>query len=326
MKLLVAMMTCSSRESLTRYVSHLLNVKLAHRNHTPWPLRKEIFELLMSVVCLVSSQHRMSWYEVRDTLLGQNCRQKDVKRALELANECQQHPDARWLTELCSRNHVSTAFQASQAFRNQPNDARALCFYAFATGDDQRMRQSASMGYAFAQACMSNRTRDDESREWARKAAAQGERDGYRRIGTQESLLSAIELGCVESMQAYALLLSESDPQRFFWLGKAALQGCSFRFREDFPAQVRLFRTDTVFAIGRALKGNVDFEANTLFGVQYGYHWALGSARVAIDFFETRLVATRSTVDAWTIVGTRLKNVKDVRRIIAELLWKAREE
>lgn len=131
----------------------------------------------------------------------------------------------------------------------------------------------------------------------------------------------------MESMQAYALLLSESDPQRFFWLGKAALHGCSFRFREDFPAQVRLFRTDTVFAIGRALKGHVDFEANTLFGVQYGrYHWALGSARVAIDFFQARLVETRRSVDAWTIVGTRLQVVKDIRRMIADLLWKAREE
>lgn len=271
-------------------------------------------------------QLRISWYEVRDSLLGQNYRQKDVKRALELSNACQQHPDACWLTELCSQNNVSTAFQASQAFRNQPNDARALCFCAFMSGDDQRMRQAASMGYAFAQACMSNQTRDDESRVWAQKAAAQGERDGYRRLGTKEGFLSAIELGCVESMQAYALLLTESDPQRFFWLGKAALRGCSFRFREDFPAQVRLLRTDTVFAIGRALKGNVNFESNTLFGVHYGYHWALGSARVAIDFFEARLVATRTAVDAWTIIGIRFKVVKDIRRMIAELIWKAREE
>jgi hypothetical protein len=267
----------------------------------------------------------IAWYEVRDTLLGQNNKRQDVKRAWELATICQ-HSDANWLVELFSRDRVTTAWEASCAFRRETNDARALCFSAAMAGDQERMRRSAAMGYAFAQAWLASRTRGEESREWAQKAAAQGERDGYRQLGTKEGFWRAIELGCIESMQNYAFLFGESDPQRFFWLGQAAIRGSSFRFRNEFHEQVRLFRTDTVFAIGRALKGNVDFEANTLFGVQYGYHWALGSARVAIDFFETRLVATRSTVDAWTIVGTRLSVVKDVRRMIAELLWKAREE
>ena len=80
------------------------------------------------------------------------------------------------------------------------------------------MRQAADMGYAFAQAWMASRTRGEESLEWARRAAKQGERDGFRRLGTQEGYLRAMELGCVESMCEYATTLPATDPQRFVWL------------------------------------------------------------------------------------------------------------
>lgn len=268
----------------------------------------------------------IAWYEVRDTLLGQNNKRQDVKRALELATVCQ-HNDAKWLVELFSRDRVTTAWEASCAFRRETNDARALCFSAAMAGDQERMRRSAAMGYAFAQAWLANRTRGEESREWAQKAAAQGERDGYRQLGTKEGFWRAIELGCIESMQNYAFLFGESDPQRFFWLGQAAIRGSSFRFRNEFHEQVRLFRRhDTVFAIGRALKGHVDFEAKKLFGISYGYNWVFGSAKSAIEFFDARVLAARHAVDAWTLIGIQFKIVKDIRRVISELIWKAREE
>lgn len=269
-------------------------------------------------------QPLMSWYEVRDTLLGQNYKKQDVKRALGLAAVCQ-HEDALWLNDMCSRNNVTSAWEISRVFVRYGSDARALCFSAAIDGDEERMRQSARMGYAFAQAWLAKRGRREEIKEWAQKAAAQGERDGYCCLHTKEGFLRASELGCVESMKAFALLLGESDPQRFFWLGRAASHGASLQFREEFHKQVCLGRPDTVFAIGRALKGHVNFEANKLFGIQYGYNWVFGSVKLAIDFFEARILAVRHAVDAWTFVGMRLHVVKDIRRMIAELIWKARD-
>ena len=174
--------------------------------------------------------HLIRWYEVRDTLLGQNLKQQDIRKALELAAACE-HDDARWLAAFCERNHVTTEWEADQAFSKETNDARALCFAAAMSGDENRMRQSAAMGYAYAQAWMANRTRGEEKIAFAQQAAKQGERDGFLRLGTKEGYLRAIELGCVEAMCSYAQLFPESDPQRFFWMGQATSHGAaSFQF------------------------------------------------------------------------------------------------
>ena len=81
----------------------------------------------------------------------------------------------------------------------------------------------------------------------------------------------------------------------------------------SFNEEVRLFRRpDTVFAIGRALKGHVDFEANKLFGISYGYNWVLSSAKTAIEFFDARVLAARRAVDTWTLIGKHFKVCEDV--------------
>jgi hypothetical protein len=190
----------------------------------------------------MSAHQLLLWYAVRDTLFGQNFKKQDVKKALELAAACE-HEDARWLSDFCRRKGANEGWQLRRDFLKEVNDVRALCFGAAWVGDEELMRQSADMGYAFAQAWMASRTRGEESLEWARRAAKQGERDGFRRLGTQEGYLRAMELGCVESMCAYATMLPATDPQRFVWLGRAAALGASFRFREEFPRQVALSST-----------------------------------------------------------------------------------
>ena len=97
---------------------------------------------------------QLQYYEVRDTLLGRNFVKQDVTRALELASTCQ-HPEARWLTEIFAEKDVRTKQDARYVFLSQGNDdARALCFSALLSWsrDHARLRRSAEMGFAFAQA------------------------------------------------------------------------------------------------------------------------------------------------------------------------------
>jgi hypothetical protein len=76
------------------------------------------------------SSHRspelLAWYEVRDTLLGENYLEQDIKEALHLAAVCQ-HPNAVWLTKLFAGHDVTTRKEARQVLLGCEDDPRAIC-------------------------------------------------------------------------------------------------------------------------------------------------------------------------------------------------------
>jgi hypothetical protein len=72
-------------------------------------------------------QQHIPWYKIRDTLLGHNCFEQDIKKALKLASVCE-HPNAIWLTKLFRGRDVASCEEASQVFLGCENDPRALCF------------------------------------------------------------------------------------------------------------------------------------------------------------------------------------------------------
>jgi hypothetical protein len=130
----------------------------------------------------------LEWYKIRDTFFGENKVSQNIPLALELASSCQ-HPDARWLTEVCTGKNVSAIEDAKRMFSALgQNDARALCFM-WICGDrhDRRdltpLRRSAELGFAFAQVLMAWNTKGQESFKFAKLAAAQRERDGFLWLG-----------------------------------------------------------------------------------------------------------------------------------------------
>jgi hypothetical protein len=60
-------------------------------------------------------QQLLAWYKIRDMLLGCNCVEQDIKKALELASVCD-HPNAVWLAALFGERGVSTEEEARQVF------------------------------------------------------------------------------------------------------------------------------------------------------------------------------------------------------------------
>jgi TPR repeat protein len=288
------------------------------------------------------------WYKIRDTFFGHNYVTRNIPSALQLASSCH-HPDARWLTETCAGKDVNTREDAKRIFSSLgQNDARALCFmWMLGDGEDfTPLRRSAELGFAFAQAFLFGRTEGEESFTFAQMAAAQGERDGYYWLGwcfrdgegcekdlekAKENFLLASELGYVWAMNHLAELLGESDPQRWRWWGRAAALEESWLFLSNFAKQVELFNACSgsaaaMFAMGQALQGYVNEQARTIFNWNYDFDSWIDPAKQAIAFYEAQIKATKDAMRAWTQVGIKLKVVKDVRKLIARLIWDSREE
>jgi hypothetical protein len=279
----------------------------------------------------------LEWYKIRDTFFGQNEVSHNIPFALELALSCR-HPDAHWLTEACAGKDVNTTEDAKRIFfALDLNDARALCFaWHLSDGEDlTALRRSAELGFAFAQAWMAGRTDGEEQFKFAQLAAAQGERDGLYWHGclledinvdkAKENFLCASELGLVYAMIELGRLLDKSDPQRWRWWGGAAALAHSWSFLSYFVEQVELFNSGSgsavvMFAIGQALQGHVNEDARKILDDDYKFDSRIGPAKQAIAFYEAQIQATKDAMRAWTLVGIKLKVVKDVRKL--NLNWK----
>jgi hypothetical protein len=288
----------------------------------------------------------LEWYKIRDTFLGQNFVSQNIPLALELSASCE-HPDARWLTKACAKD-VTTKEDGKRVFSSLGlNDARALCFLWWLgdQGDYTLLRRSAELDFAFAQALLVGRTRGKEGFKFAQLAAGQGDRDGLYWLGwcfrfgqgceedldkAKENFLLASELDHVMAMDGLGHLLDKSDPQRWRWLGCVAALGRAGGFLSDFSDQVELFDSGSgsaavMFAIGRALQGHVNERESSIFKFN-DIASLIGPAKQAIAFYEAQIKATKDAMRAWCLVGVHFNVVKDVRNLIAKLIWNSREE
>jgi TPR repeat protein len=292
----------------------------------------------------------LEWYKIRDTFFGDSDVPQNIPLALQLAASCA-HPDARWLIEACAGKDVTTKQDAKRVFSALgQNDACALCFAWLCSDDEEQddlapLRRSAELGFAFAQASMAKRMVGEEIFTFAQLAAAQGEREGFSLLGwcfcdgegcekdldkAKENFLLASELGHVWAMNQLGWLFDESDPQRWRWWGRAAALGDSRWFLQNFARQVELFISGSssgavMFAIGQALQGHLNEEARRIFNNVHKVDSWIGPAKQAIAFYEAQIKASRDAMRAWTLVGIKLKVVKDVRKLIAKLIWDSRE-
>jgi hypothetical protein len=314
--------------------------------------KNEISFLLRQMSALIQLQRSsngrqqlLAWYKIRDTLFGNNEARQDIKKALELAAVCE-HPDAVWLTKLFGGRDVYTAKQARQVFLGcGKNDLKALAF-AGLLGQREDLQQAAELGDAYAQSQMGRRTKGVERFQWAQKSAAQGERDGFWLLGrcyrnsigcdenierAKENFMIASELGYVVAMINSGLMIDKSDPQRFVWFGKAAVKKNAWQFLSEMEEQMQNFASGTVnakvvFAIGRALKGHIDCEKQSIFGNGHNFDAYVVCANQALQFCESQLQSYRRSVDSWTIIGLRNGVVKDIRKMIGKMIWDLREE
>ncbi len=173
-----------------------------------------------------------------------------------------------------------------------------------------------------------------------------GERDGFYLLGycfhtgngcnkdvemAKENYLIAAELGNLDAMINLSAFLDKTDSHRFFWLFKAAISGESSSFLCEMDNQMRNFNSGTghanvVFAIGRTLKGQINNATREIFGGAWNFDSFIGPANQAFQFYIFQLHSYRTAVNTWALVGIRYQVVKDIRNMIAKLIWDSREE
>ncbi len=325
---------------------------------SPWPDPNS--PVLSKIDFGVPLVELFKWLDVRDTLLGDNYKKRDIAAALALARDCK-HPDAVWLTSIFVGKDISTKEDVREVFCLCQDDARALCFaWLLMDEEDQQndltlLRRAADMGNAFACATLCDQVWDGseavllarvEAFGLAQAAASKFERDGFHWLGScfrgglgcekdlnlaKENYLIAAELGHVWAASLYGYLLDEFDPVCWLWRGKAALRGSPRSFLGTFPKHVEQFFSGSgnatlVFLIGRALKGNKDVEKKRIFGEPVHFNSIMIPANQAVFFYESQIHCARLAVDTWSLLCTRLHLIKDMRIFIGKMIWEARFE
>jgi hypothetical protein len=290
----------------------------------------------------------LEWLKARDALLGENCVNQDVKRALELAS-ASKHPQCQWLTFFFAEKIVTAVKDAHDVFLADIKSPASLCFAALLSDpiDDALLRRSADLGYPLAQAKMAEKMSRsvEEKFRFSKSAASQRERDGIGWLGrcyeygigcekdlekARECCLLAAQLDYISSMNVLAELLDDSDPQRWFWWERAAVFGQPGFFLSYFYGPVQAFNSGSgnvaiVFQIGRTLNVHFSVEKGTIFSQTYNFDNLIRPANTAISFYKSQLAACRHAVDAWSVVGIRFGVVKDIRVLIGKLVWETRD-
>jgi hypothetical protein len=189
----------------------------------------------------------------------------------------------------------------------------SLCFAALLSDPREYtlLHQSADLGYPFAQAKMAGLTYGSFLQNLLHLKRERGgffwlwvcyeKSDGCEMDleKAKEYHLIAAQLGFVFSMTEFGRLLDASDPQRWVWLGRAALLRDSYTFLCSFSDQVEKFNSGSgnggaVFQIGKSLNGHVSVEKRAFFGL---FAQLINPANFAVSFYKSQLAACRRAVD-----------------------------
>lgn len=276
------------------------------------------------------------WYKIRDLFLGENERTRNIPLALKLAAKCF-HPEAQWLTSVCAGHNLQTMDDARPIFRALwKTDMRALCFSYFMY--DQQgcdLIQSAEAGYPFAQATVRKKIHLVREGNYAKAAAASGERDGFFelalslfRIGgpfenTKEAkkyFLYAARLGHSASMKylGFSMKLSSSCNEQWYWICLHAKTLCKLDAEEEAFTHIFEFRSGSknlcfiVFMIG------------WYFFHAAGFRVGGSTTDFAINHYKQQCAICKDAVQVWLVFARRWNICKDLRKLVGKLIWQTR--
>ncbi len=271
---------------------------------------------------------------------------KNLPLGLELARESE-HPDARYFASLFPGAAPQTNAGAVEVFVAQRDEPRALCWASVCLALDpdircheELLRRSAQGGDAWGQVILS-RYDDNAPVELLENALAQGEpealhlqacrlfaqieRNAAHEAAAAKFFREGAELGNVDCQYEYGMLCSSRDSlAQFEWLRRAAMQNhfdsiCHFvmeavRFVAlyDGGGSGRI-----VYEIGAASAGS----NNTWPGMDEKQRAA---NERAVSLYKLWNEEAKRAVLCWLWLAREKNVVKDIRRLIADLIWEER--
>jgi hypothetical protein len=201
--------------------------------------------------------------------------------------------------------------------------------------------RAAEMGYAPAQGQLANWYSDEEGFRWAECAAAQGDRSGLFCLGyflqhgygcakdkerEIELYRVAAELGDGSAQHLYGEIgFGELDWERNHWWARAAARGTSVdRFCDSVLSVLPSFEQSEngriLHIVGPVIGAHLDAEQKRLFG-DFVPEDKLVRWQRLLELHRSRLSRARVAIHGWSIVALRLGVVKDIRVMIAEMVW-----
>jgi hypothetical protein len=285
------------------------------------------------------------WNSAMDYFLGRCGVRRDMAEGLRLAADCR-HEDAKWLMSLFPNGAPVCPAEAECVFAGVKDDARAMFFAAYSSIECGKMLRAATLGYAPAQAAMARMSKGADRHYWAEVAALQGDRNGLYLAalccgfdGCDAGKLQALAL-CKQAAvlghrrAQYAFgdrAFDSSNWERYHWWGLSAAQGNLVAIESLAEAAVGQLRDwehgiasgRVLFEIGRVCHGQVAVRSGSVFGtlVQAAQFCALERS---VMLFESWCMAARRAIRCWIWMSRQKGVVKDIRQLIAKILWAGR--
>ncbi len=294
----------------------------------------------------------VKWYRAVSLFLRlETEKEADMQAGFQLAKECA-HEDAKWLvaaipdvTLLEDSNDVKEVFL--ELLEDKGDEPRALFFAALAWGSDwieredrELLRRSALLGFALAQSQMARWSAGAERREWAQRAAAQGDPWGAMHLAYEKQ--SSAPERRAEALRVFQLAASwevamamfmvgllghaASDAQRYEWWGKSAVVGCHHAIRSLVTAARKLVSAHNVrgmFGVGAACKGRLDTQFGALFSRLLSLE-ELNHVQLCVALYDEWTDGARRGALCLIWLGKQLRISKDMRVLIAKKVWALR--
>jgi hypothetical protein len=288
------------------------------------------------------------WYAIRDLLFGRNEKQQYIEVAVQQSQQCA-HPDAVLIRTALQSKAFRTRKDLIKVFVEYGNiDTRCLCF-AWCLMNESKQEQNihllekaAKNGYAFAQTelyhwCYSM-DREADVYDYLKHAVQQNERDAFclmtqyhvNNNDKEKALIEAkkgAELGLVGSM-IYLGHNAQSLDDTLFWFGQAATHGDSFHLVVELNNNQTwmqiIAKPALLYQIGHwtgsSSLNNFSYIMSN-FDAFMKQKWM-----VARRIFNLQNIACQSAIETWSLCAMRLKLYKDLRILIAKLVWLSRSE
>ncbi len=302
-------------------------------------------EAQRDVVSLAKTESRrqlIRWVFARTTFFAP-WKPSALQDGLALARECR-HKDALFLTSLFPLGaEPSTRREAVAVFMSHAEDARCLCWAAECGAEPQRelLRRSATEGYAWAQALFGNICAVRDETMWLEKALSQDEPEAMWLLGkrlkkaTNESpdlerardlWHEAAELGHGRAQLQYAKLCPKYSLEKFLWLRRFAMQNGAVGLRRlTRPVEKQLRRCRDIppcrmlFELGATIARSPPLQNLDWYDLD-------ATARVAVDVYQRWRKEAELAVLCWIWLARKERVAKDIRLLIANLVWNHRTE
>lgn len=146
-------------------------------------------------------------------------------------------------------------------------------------------------------------------------------------------LKRAIDLGNVDAIRFHERSFSLDQPERYYWsieyavVTKRARHCFPFKKQiDDYQTKGGVLESRIMFQIGKSLNGRVSNLLGRMSVNGAEVRSFRSEAHLACSIFKSWCSLTREAVDAWTIIAIRFRICKDMRRLIANMIWMTRSD